>query len=655
MDGSISALHTHVLGSESAKAKVQKFATLAIAYHRQARRLESFRSRFHALHDDDLVSIRQLFTLYGIYDRARMQLSLTGPIRAEITSFLLDVYDTVEHTMVPSISSHKCSRNGVVAHVVIRDCATILMNACERLVLCNTNAVVGDVTPQTVAALDDVWRRVCATTIEHERVALESELEQVQKLAAVVLQCIQMASNRRESASILSVATCSFATVAHMYRRITKDPWFTAYHASSTGMRYLSMRENGLESRFVEWVRASAQSFYDALVVDCGRVERVLKEALDSNAWHRLDIVAHSIECTESSSVRLMPPSYLRKFDTPTGNVYITNEPRSPGDVHGASVVRELTCVRALWVIRAMVARKWLPLDVFCKKYVDGLVDAEVRLYSDRTVDMIEHVAATCNESGCTISEADIYTLLARETCTPTDDKPLRNSNSSSTTPCTVMPMDDDGGCRYRPSPHPRSTTTTVPPVQSASVDNLVPPQAIDPKAFDARVDCVHVFSLFEYGVICALTRMLWAVINRSRWSGTSEDLLFTNSEVLSDTVAILQHDYDILPERVKRTLSSRASAVQHTSLAIRKVLTAGKGGFDAAERCKATGRLAWDAEYGTDAHDALRLRIGRGSRDPMGLTYIELCLRLKAHLDEDWPLPEGVSWPVTRPRRGAR
>ena len=660
---SVLDLSKHVGGNEYAKAQVNEFAILATGYQNKASRLESLRARLRLHSDGDIVSLRQLFIEHEIYDRARMQLSLSGPLRDAIEAFSSSIYNTVEKTMDPEMSTHKCNRNGVLAHSVIQGCATILMNACERLVLVDTNMSVEEVTAQTLASLDDLWSHVCGLTIENERAALAGDLEHLRKLAALVLQANQMVANQRDKPNIFNIAKEKFAKVAHMHCRVATDPWFKSHHVPSTGIKQLAVCSSALEEEtsnaFFQWASSFGKAFHDALVLDCDRIERLLREPAQSVAWHNVTVVENSegVDCATT----LMPPSYLRRFTTSGGKTYIKNERQRQGEAHDTSV-RAIACVRAVKVVRTLVDRGWLPLNLFCKKYVDALIDAEVRLYSDRTVDIIEHLSAVCNESGYAVSEAEVSKIIADMACknalverTPAHgddtDSGSSSSASSSNTASTSSLLDH----RRRRLQNAASDATPVSVVQFYNVDHLVPPQAIDNRSFRVNIGCVHSFAVFEYAVICALARIVWTVIDRSRLSGISEDMTFSSVMVVSETTNILQHDGDILSAYTRRVLASHASVVQTVSLAIRKVITAGKSGFDASERAKATGRIVWDAEYDTDAHSSLCLRIGRGSRDPMGVTFLELCLRLKAHLDEGWPLSMGVYWAMVSPRRGKR
>lgn len=664
---SVLDLSKHVGGNEYARAQVNEFAILATGYQNKASRLESLRSRLLSQGDGELVSLRKLFIEHGIYDKARMQLSLSGPLRDAIETFSSSIYNTVEKTMDPTMSTHKCNRNGVLAHSVIQGCTTILMNACERLVLFDTNMSVEEVTAQTLTSLDDLWNHVCGITIENERAALTGDLEHLRKLAALVLQANQMVANQRDKPNIFKIAKEKFAKVAHMHCRVASDPWFKSHHVPSAGIKRLavcsSAPEKEASNAFFEWASSFGKTFHDALVLDCDRIERLLREPAQSIAWHNVAVVESSdgLECATT----LMPPSYLRRFTTSGGKTYIKNERQRQGEAHDISV-RAIACARAVKVVRTLVERGWLPLNLFCKKYVDALIDAEVRLYSDRTVDIVEHLSAVCNESGYAVSEAEVSKIIADMACknalverTPAHGNDTESgsstsssaSASSSNTASTSSLLDH----RRRRSQNAASDATPVSVVQFYNVDHLVPPQAIDNRAFRVNIGCVHSFAVFEYAVICALARIVWTVVDRSRLSGISEDMVFSSVMVVSETTNILQHDGDILSACTRRVLTSHASVVQTVSLAIRKVMTAGRSGFDASERAKATGRIMWDAEYDTDAHSALCLRIGRGSRDPMGVTFLELCLRLKAHLDEGWPLPMGVSWAVVSPRRGKR
>ena len=46
-------------------------------------------------------------------------------------------------------------------------------------------------------------------------------------------------------------------------------------------------------------------------------------------------------------------------------------------------------------------------------------------------------------------------------------------------------------------------------------------------------------------------------------------------------------------------------------------------------------------------------LHVGADARDAACYLFLDACVRVKAFLDESWPLPVGMAWPRVQPRRG--
>jgi hypothetical protein len=662
----IDDLSSVVRGSKLSRSEFSDFATQATCYQEEAAKLEAVRASLDRLQDNDIVDFDSVF---GSRGRGRVKFSLTVPLENAMDDFMSSVYSLVENSMEASLSTSKTGRNGVLTRATIQKCSGVLMEAMRRLVLHNVTQSEELVKQQTLEGLDEVRMTVCGMTIEHERAALAMDLLHVKQLAALVNQALQMASNKRDKSKIYAVSKANFSKVAHTFQRITSDPWFQASSVDSAGITALANQTPTLdaeETRFYDWLIGGGDAFHATLVRDYDHMQQLVREPATSNAWH--NIVVSDTVCESTPSNFLRPPSYLKKFSTTSGHIHVHAGPsiKAPSDGSRRRPVRAIACVRALYVLRTIVERDWLPLNRFCVSYMRTLVDAESRLYSTKTIELSDHLAALCNHAGYAISSKEVARLVAESACTAKhraerETETASGSNSSSCSAETTVLSSEyaeitgDAMCPNELTASSTTHTTMVTVTTAPVGDYLVFPRAIDRTALRVNIPKVHTHAMFEYAVVCALARLLWERINRSLVSGVAENLHYTSTGIASETVLLLNDERDILHSRVIALLAAPSSVSQHVSHAIRKVIQAGKLGCEASQRARVRGSVVWNVSYTTNQRGVLMLGVGYGSRDEVGAAFLELCLRLKANMEENWPLPIGVEWKEPAPRRGKR
>ena len=658
----LSDLRTFVSCNPYAVAQVDEFSELATRYQRQSLQLEALHRRLNTMPNGRIVSLNDLVVEYGICDQQRIRTSLKDPIRRAIQNFVSTLYATVERLSWRELTSSKTNRNGIVAHEIIQSCSAVLANACDKAVFQSSSALVDNVIAQASEELSDIWRRQCGIMIENERTALSAELEHIQRLAAIILQSTQMVTNKRDVESTYNSIRGQFIKVSHVFHRVTNDAWFASSKIKSFGLLLNTFNPSDAhKATFVDWVQTNGKLFHEALLKDCSNIERLVLEPMESVLWHGVQIMSEVEDTVDVAAV--LAPSYLKTFSNDSGRVYIRNI-RSSGDASSVPC-RALPCVKVLTVLRTLMERSWLPIHWFSTSFVITVIHTESIVYSSKTLDIIEHLANICTQSGHHISSDDVTALVTKDAMHSVAHDLQTQSRDGEVNDCFMAQNDEDYKSRSSSStsstravvnPNVYPTSRASIPQQSTHFyyEYLQPPMAIDNNAFSTRLLHVHSFSMIDYASVCSIARFVWCKIDRSRLAGTSEELILPNSALVQMTIDLLQHDADVMPSFVHAAISNPASMSQQFALVVKKLIAAGKEGCDAADMSNARTRVLWDVSL-CQFHGSLALRIGRGTRDPVATTLVDLCLRIKAHLDQSWPLPVSVVWGSSIPRRGKK
>ena len=641
-------LRTQVQSNPCAVAQVQEFSQLATVYQRQSYHLEALERRLATMSPDTLIPLRDLFVEHSVCDRQRLRLLLNDPIKRAIENFVSTLYATVEQLSRCEHTSAKTNRNGVVAHQVIQECAGALLNACTNAVIFENFASIDDANTRTVNDLSNIWTAHCYLMIENERRALLIELPHLKRLAAVIMQAVQMVNNKKDAESTFNTTKSQFAKVSHIFHRVMNDGWFGASRVKSFGLLLNKFNASATEKQaFFEWVKKYGNTFYQQLLRDCVNVERIIREPPHSVVWHGVQVLSEVDDTVDVAAV--LAPSYLKTFANESGRVYIKNIQQSRRSQENFTIpFRTLPCVKTMFVLNALLERRWLPIHLFSTSFVITVIHTESILYSSKTVDISEHLSDICTQSGHSISAQEVAELIARDACSCAlySDSDTTDSVSSLVMSCTDT---RDVVVQSGVISHGVQTMTTT------LYEYICPPLAIDNNAFTTRLLHVHSYSILDYAVICSIARLVWSKIDRSRLAGTSEDLTIPSCVLMQMSIDVLQHDADLMPHSIRSAISNNAALTQQFSHVVRKLVATGKQGCAVADKANVTARaLVWDVSF-CAWHGALALKVGRGTRDPVSTTLVELCLRIKAHLDQAWPLPVGIVWGISIPRRGRK
>ena len=616
----------------------------------------------------------------NVLNRHRLERCIAGPIAKETEDFVRNVCIVLRRTENPKHTSQKVARHGISEFKLIPEAANVISKSVVQAVLLAGGDARGVLASRVVSELDVLWTDVCLPIIEGERKSLESELPALRKLAAFVHRLHQMAKNNRSPEVVHATAKSEYAGVVHTLHRISIDDWYTASRVATGALSACCVAEYSVDvgKQLLEWLEGSAAAFHDTLIADCASIEGLRTMSEFAPEWHGLQL-SDSAEDPATAAL-IEPPQYAGAFNSTSGRIYALPS------VSAHAPMRTVGVVRALHVLRSLVANGLFSLGKFDTTYAKQLVDREQQVLAFKTSDILSSLLTLCQDFNFPADAIAIDRFVdglvrQRTGLMHTDDAQRTHAEHVATfAGCCEIPSLRIGANRFAS----QSNASEASSASSASVettatqatlrvghhgrDFFVLPDAKH-KTIDFWPSRVARTSLLEYVVVYSLASMINEILSGSRTTFDIAAVGLTNSaiaeRVASNTQRLYRTDGSALNRLLVEaapqagategtTTIKRAALKQMVSFTVKKVLRAGAEGAAAAQRIGAPNARAWVASYQpTRATNELLLHVGSGARDPACYLFLDLCVRIKSWLDESWPLAEGIAWAKAQPRRG--
>lgn len=612
-------------------------AELASKYRSDVQNLTKLSKTLETKESSDFVNLFDVFHSHNITDRSRIDSYASEQITKAVSSFVgKAIFDEFASCASNTISSSKHVIHKIVGCKMQQEISKYIARATVDTATRGTGEHARlYIKEALLAQLFVVWSSICVPLVEAERKSAQDDLNRcngllslVKKTTKLFLQDLGDAAEETAFRSFIK-SICNFHN--HTIARIRADAWFVSskliwpldYSVTKT------------------WIRENGQSLIKLLSIDFNRLKRLCKEPADSSAWHGIEVV-HTID-DPINAFRFQPPSYVGRFETPSGRVYAKYIQTSED-----SITRALTLVQTFWVLHDMIQRDWLPIQYVSANYAHDLVESEIQLYS-RTVNSItKELTKVCRDAGYNIEE-ERFEHVVFEICskyagrspnTFSASGAIRASGAASSSSCV------DSFVRTSSSSHVCIPTKLPNDMLCTSRDKSIP----------FLPSMVHWHGLVDYLVIHTVADSISESIDRGRGRGVVLAVEISNEDIMTavetEIFNLVQAEkcFEMRPILVK--LANRDSLRQSIPLIVKSLINQGEKGCEAFNESNSAQDVVWCASYtATAAKKGMVFKIGYGSNDPLCFLVFNLCSRLMGFLDQSWILPAGVEWKVKRPR----
>ena len=471
--------------------------------------------------------------------------------------------------------------------------------------------------------------------IEAERKSVQDDLNRCNGLLSLVKKTtklfVQDLGDEAEDAAFRSFmkSICSFHN--HTIARIRADDWFV----SSKTIWPLDC------SVTASWIRENGLGLCNALSRDFNRLQRLCKEPADSTAWHGIEITHTVVD--PINAFRFRPPSYVGRFETPSGRVY-AKYIQNTGD----SVTRSLTLVQTFWFLHDIINRDWLPIQYVSANYAHDLVESEIQLYSQTVHGITKELTKVCRDAGYNIEE-ERFDKVVFEICSKYTGRPLNTVSAS-------------GAIRASGSTSSSCVDSFV-RTSSSSSHVCIPTKPPNDTLCTSRdksipflPSMVHWHALVDYLVIHTVADSISESIDRGRGRGVVLAVEISNEDIMTavetEIFNLVQAEKCSQMRHILVKLANRDSLRQSIPAIVKNLINQGEKGCDAFNESNSSQDVVWSASYtATAAKKGMVLTIGYGSNDPLCFLVYSLCSRLMGWMDQSWQLPINIEWKVKRPR----
>lgn len=623
-----------------------------------------------------------------VLNRHRLERCIAGPVAKETEEFVRRVCVALRQTENPVHASQRVARHGIHEFRLIPEVTNIISRAVVEAVLLSGGDARSAISDRVVSEMDALWVDLCQPIIEGERKSLQNELPAARKLASFVTRLLQMKKNGRPASTIHATAKAEICGVAHALYRFSTDDWYKTARISSAELTATCAcaYDEGVGRRLEQWLDQHGAVFHDAVVADCASIEALRATSEYALEWHGLHL--HDSADDPATAALVEPPRYLGSFNSPTGRIYalpITTATATASATTSAPM-RIVGVVRTMHVLRSLIANGMFSLGAFKASYALELVDREQQLIACKTSGILSSLLTLCEDfnfpADATAIDRFVDALVRQrdESAVSEDGRNKANRSSKPTaasfSSCCAVPVAGHPGSVSSSSTASSIETTTVATQPTSHLahhgrDFLVRPDAKH-KAVEFSPSRVARVSLLEYIVVYSLAAMVNEILASSRTSLDTAAVAIANSSIVQRVAMNVQRLHRTHGSPLNRVIASadhdaagnattaatpsiNAMALkQMVSFIVKKVLKAGLDGTIAAQRVGAPKAMPWVASYKpTRGNNELLLHLGSGAHDPACYLFLDVCVRVKSHLDESWPLAEGMAWPKAESRRG--
>lgn len=564
--------------------------------------------------DCQTVDLGGVLEAVGVLDRHRLERCISRSVTFATEEFVRNVTKTLHQSEVPGKSSRIVAKNGIYEFQLLPEIAACLTKAAMDAALNRSKTGLADA---VVFELDGLWNRFCSTIIDCEKRLLAATLPLFRKLAAYVLRLAQMRENGKPNAQIRKTAKAEYPRISHVVRRLQVDDFWTSHTVPIVDLTFSTAADDdtGADDAFVHWLDQNGRRLHDALSIDCARIDELQKTSEFDTAWHDLALCSTSSDPTTSAV--LMPPQYT---SFKPSRVYAVES----GPSHNT---RAIGIVRVLFVVRSLVADGFWLFDKFALPFAKQIVESEKQNTTHKLSGVLENLMEVCHQHDVRLNVAELDkfldSLIAPSTTMPSTDR----SPTSSAFVCSVaMPVVGAFGAR--------------------GGDFLcVPERPAKHKTHGFWPSRVEQHSFLEYVVVYTILQLLAESTNT-----LLHVLAFSNSAIVQKATSILQS-----LSVANASMENHNSLRQTTAQVCKKLIKAGTNGVEAATRA-GVGAGEWECSFAPTTKKSSEnvLFISSSKRSHSAFLFVDLCSRVKAFLDEDYPLHFGVMWERSahRPRR---
>jgi len=631
----------------SGDPKVVQCAELASRYKKDVINLTRLCKTLQTAPPSSFVNLFDVFQSHEIYDRIRIDSYASDQITKAVASFVgRGIYDELQACASSKRSSLKHVQHKIAGCKFQQDVSNYITRATVDTATRGTDEHARMfIKDALLAQLFVVWSSVCVPLIETERKSTQDEATRCSSLVAAIKKAVKrfneiehgesLSEERAYRSFLKSVCMSHHHTIA----RIRVDDWFVSSKSIWPADSVCSA------ATIVSWIQKDGQRFRNALSQDCNRLQRLCKEPPDSSAWHGIEVV-HTVD-DPMNAFRFQPPSYVGRFETPSGRVY-ARYVQPPGE----SITRALTLVQTFWVLHDIIQRDWLPIRYVSVHYAQDLVESEILLYSHTVNGITRELTQVCKDAGYNVDEGLIdrvvYEICSKYAGRSRDVASVSAASSSCVDSATNTPSSCGSSL---PTGSHTSRLVCIP--TKAPADTLC---ASRDNSIQFIPSMVHWHGLVEYLVVHAVSEYVSVSIDRGWGRGVVSDIDLRNDEILAsvetELTKLVTSEACADMKHVLRQLANRDSLRQCIPAIIKSLLNEGKNACAAANASGCVQFVAWSAKYEPDRiKRGMVLTVGYGAHDPMAFLFFNLCSRIKGWLDQSWPLPVGVEWKVKRPR----
>lgn len=652
---------------ELASPQFQELSHLAARYRVDLSRFRALRAKLDAADPDTkgvaTVNLGAQLAAHDLLQPHRLQRLIAVPVQRDIEDFVRALCRALASTEDPRHASAKVGRHGICEYQVVHTVPELFSTAMIDAIL-HGGDDVSEITDGVVRALDALWAELCTPLVAAERHSLQADAPAVRKLAAFVLRLVQMLDNGRTAAGIFGVAKAEFTNLRHTIHRVVTDSWFSASEVPSAPLTDLRTAptappadNEAAATAFVAWVRAHGARLHDALVSDATRMEALAATGEFATEWHGLCLRDEASD--PSTSALVETPRFYGGFNTSTSRVYAL--PIAP---NSCGPLRVLRTVRVLFVLRSLVVSGTLQLGRVSRSYASLLIAREIDVLVCKSSSLMGDLMALCADAGLPADDDALDAFverLVRGDGSAGGDA-ARGSSSGSSSGAIASAAGALTAVALSTTSASPSVASTVAAAAARSGDFFVRPVAKS-KSIPFTPSAVARSSLLEYTVLYSLMSLLENILAERRANMNHGVVGIAMSTVTDEVATMVMTMYRSEGALILKLVDGDASSSASLNVkmlrklvvwTVRKVLKCGQDGCAAARRAEAPRATVFTAAVRGGQRSAQNawLHIGTDASDPACFLFLDLLVRLKTHLDESWPLPEGVEWVAAKPRR---
>ena len=570
-----------------------------------------------ALADDVSGQANDLVDLHDVLadHRHRVTTTIERSIKQSTEKWFSNFIRTVDDALDERLVTNRATRSSILEFAMEMEVVGILHRGFGDAV-CASSAGVDAVRRRILDELDHLFRATALPLVDGERRAMAAEVDDCRRLATHIDQLTKMISNNRSPAELLRYARTQLGRVAHVASRVALDPWF-ACRPMSEFCFYLRANEtecHGTDAArdLDAWLRTHGRVAHAALVAGAVRMEAVSKLEDESPRWCAMVVSAETDDAVGERE--LLKPLGFAPFATRGGKLYLSTK-----RLDDARVVPAVCVLRTL---RAMVAHGWLPLGRFGKRFALQIFEGELELLRRKADDVVTELVSIAKDIGVDADEETVDAFAASGA--PMDPPPRRRREREAIVGGERLQLDVDDRLGVPPLYARRGSSRFVPIT-------------------------VHLRALGQYVVVHAIFNLVNDAITLAERGATSAvafDTAVVVDAVRHSTTCTAASEWSRRPTDAVRLATLADGALQQLVCTTAKQLCFEATRANAHARTKGGGVSGWNVHLSPDRDKGANvLHVANCGRDDACIAFLEFAARVKGHLDESWPLPNGAGW----------